>query len=60
MTENTLRVLGALSFEEQDALGRWLGTACNRAGITDKRARLHLQAELHALFGPGRGDDRQR
>lgn len=58
MTENTLRVLGALSFEEQDALGRWLAQAATRAGIVDKRARLRLQAELLALLQPGRGGER--
>jgi hypothetical protein len=58
MTENTLtgvrRILGALSAEDQDDLGRWLAQAATRAGITDKGARLRLQAELVKLLQPGR------
>ena len=35
----------------RDALGLWLARACDAAGITDRRQRLALQAELSALFG---------
>jgi len=34
----------------EEAMGRWLGGACDRAGITDKAARLRLQEDLQALF----------
>ena len=41
----------AWPWEVRDALGRWLGHACDVAGITDKRKRLALQYELCDLFG---------
>ena len=35
----------------RDALAKWLARACDAAGITNRRQRLALQAELSTLFG---------
>lgn len=44
-------ILRAWPWSMKDALGRWLGGACARAGITDRTQRHALQAELLALCG---------
>jgi hypothetical protein len=35
----------------RESMAGWLADACNRAGITNRRQRLALQAELSVLFG---------
>jgi hypothetical protein len=57
MTQQTQHTTSPLSLTldlpkaMQDALAIWLSQAAVRSGITDRRQRIALQAELLALMG---------